>query len=245
MKFYITSPLLSILVLSLSLGCSKDSGGGGTIPPDGSGGGGTPTPTEATPGKAGLEAPANNKACEEVNGSGQVQFSWASAADSKSYDLKITNLNTQAVTNQTNIAATSKAVTLEKGIPYSWQVTSKNVTKTTLSDTWKFYLAGDGIVNYAPFPAAIDLPTSGSTVTPTNGKVALSWTGSDADDTILTYDVEVDTQDGLQGNKEIENTSDNSFELSVAPNTVYYWRVICSDGQNTSTSIVYTFITSS
>ena len=230
--------LLGIVVISLiAVSCSKDTPGGG-------GGGTTPTPMAKTPGKAVLTSPANNKTCEEVNTSGQVTFSWNASTDTDAYDLKITNLNTQGVTNQNNITTTSKAVTLTKGIPYSWSITSKNEgTKTTTSDTWQFYLAGDGVVNYAPFPATAVSPSPGASVDRTSGKVTVEWSGSDADDDSLTYTLEMDTTDGIQGTVIAEDISASSVEVSVEADTVYYWRVISSDGQNTSTSIVYTFRT--
>ncbi len=230
--------LLGIVVISLSVfSCSKDTPGGG-------GGGTTPTPTAKTPGKAVLTSPENNKTCEEVNTSGQVTFSWNASTDTDAYDLKITNLNTQGVSNQNNLTATSKAVTLSKGIPYSWSITSKNEgTKTTTSDTWQFYLAGDGVVNYAPFPATAVSPSPGASVARTGGKVAVAWSGSDADDDSLTYTLEMDTIDGIQEVVIAEDISVSSVEVSVVADTVYYWRVITSDGQNTSTSIVYTFRT--
>lgn len=226
-----------VLLSFLGVSCSKDTPGGG-------GGGTTPTPTAKTPGKAVLTSPANNKTCEEVNTSGQVTFSWNASTDTDKYDLKITNLNTQGVTNQNNITTTSKAVTLTKGIPYSWSITSKNEgTKTTTSDTWQFYLAGDGVVNYAPFPATAVSPSPGASVARTSGKVTIEWSGSDADDDTLTYTLEMDTTDGIQGTVIADDISASSVEVSVEADTVYYWRVISSDGQNTSTSIVYTFRT--
>jgi len=226
-----------VLLSFLGVSCSKDTPGGG-------GGGTTPTPTAKTPGKAVLTSPANNKTCEEVNTSGQVTFSWNASTDTDKYDLKITNLNTQGVTNQNNITTTSKAVTLTKGIPYSWSITSKNEgTKTTTSETWQFYLAGDGVVNYAPFPATAVSPSPGASVARTSGKVTVEWSGSDADDDTLTYTLEMDTTDGIQGTVIAEDISASSVEVSVEADTVYYWRVISSDGQNTSTSIVYTFRT--
>lgn len=228
-----------VLLSFLGVSCSKDTPGGG-------GGGTNPTPTAKTPGKAVLTSPENNKTCEEVNTSGQVTFSWNASTDTDKYDLKITNLNTQGVNNQNNITTTSKAVTLTKGIPYSWSITSKNEgTKTTTSDTWQFYLAGDGVVNYAPFPATAVSPSPGASVARTSGKVTIEWSGSDADNDSLTYTLEMDTIDGIQGTVIAEDISASSMELSVEADTVYYWRVISSDGQNTSTSIVYTFRTTS
>lgn len=233
MKFKITTAILSLVVLQLGTGCSKDDP---TPTP-------TPTPEIAAPGKANLVSPANNKTCEQVNGSGQVTFSWDASTDTDSYDLTIVNLNTNGVTNHNNITTTNKAATLTKGIPYSWQIVSKNSgTKTTFSDTWKFYLAGDGIANYAPFPASVESPVPGSTVVATEGKVTLSWVGSDPDDEALSYTVYLDTVDGNQDPAAgLQNLSATTAEVAVESGAVYYWKVVSSDGVNTSSSLVYTF----
>ena len=42
------------------------------------------------------------------------------------------------------------------------------------SDTWKFYLAGPAQVNFAPFPAELTSPISGSTVTPSDGLIQVT-----------------------------------------------------------------------
>jgi len=232
MKIQITTAILSIVLLGTS--CTKDNGGGTPEP--------EPTP-DAVPGKAALLAPDNNKTCEQVNSSGEVLFSWEASTDTDSYDLKIVNLNTNGVTNRDNLTGTDKGVPLLKGVPYSWQITSKNSgTKITFSDTWKFYLAGDGIANYAPFPATAEAPVPGSTVAAVDGKVTISWSGSDPDDDGLTYTLYVDTVDGLQEPAaELQDLSAASAEVAVESGAVYYWRVVTSDGVNTSSSIVYSF----
>lgn len=222
--------LISLLVFS----CSKENTTGGG------------TPTAKVPGKAALISPDNNKTCEEVNSTGQVSFSWNSSTDTDKYDLEFKNLNTQTITNYNNITTTSKLVTLSKGIPYSWTITSKNSgSKTTVSDTWQFYLAGVGVVNYAPFPATAISPSPGATTSPTDGKVNIQWNGTDADQDTLTFTIEMDLIDGKQETKIVENTSDSSFEVTVELNKIYYWRVITSDGENTSTSMVFSFRTPS
>jgi hypothetical protein len=117
---YIQQLALTVVMSIVVLSCSKEPSGGGTTPTP------TPTPTIEAPGKATLSTPENNKACEELNSAGQVSFSWNASTETDSYDLKITNLNNQQQINQNNITSTSKAVTLTKGIPYSWNITSKN-----------------------------------------------------------------------------------------------------------------------
>jgi hypothetical protein len=195
----------------------------------------TPTPIVNTPGKSVLISPVNNTTCEPGTNTTTTQstvvFSWNSASDTETYDLKITT--------------TTKNVTLTRGIPYSWTITSKNKgTTTTVSDTWKFYLAGNGVTNYAPFPASAVSPLPGVFVTPVNGKVTLTWETSDVEGSALTYILYFDTVDGKQTPLEAnKNLTAKSKEVAVNSNTVYYWRVVTSDGTNTSTSVVYTFKT--
>ena len=225
----------------ISCGGSSDDGGG----PD-------PPPVINPPGKSTLTAPANNKTCETGTSisdtQSEVTFTWGTSANTNTYDLKITNLNTSTVTNKTALTSTTAKVTLDKGVPYSWNITSKSTasTTTTASDTWKFYLAGTGVVNYAPFPADLKTPASGSTVTRDgDGKVAFTWDGSDPDtgDT-LKYTLYVDTTDGKQTPATaLSNLTAKTASVALEAATTYYWRVKTSDGTNSSYSIVYSFKT--
>ncbi len=230
--------IISLLIIVIS-SCGGSSGG--ETPP--------PAPVIKTPGKATLVAPASGTTCEEGANSTATQsavtFRWNSSTDTETYDLRITNLNTQELTTQSGITSTTQTVVLTRGVPYSWSITSKNKgTTTTVSDTWRFYLAGVGIVNYAPFPASVVSPLSGAIVTPTNGRVTLSWETSDVEGSPLTYTLFFDTVDGKQppidANK---NLTTKTREVTVSANTIYYWRVTASDGFNSSTSVVYTFKT--
>ena len=214
-------------------------------------GGGDPEPAPVikTPGKSVLIGPANARTCEEGTNitltQSTVSFNWNSATDAESYDLKITNLNNQETVTQSGITSTSALATLTRGVPYSWTVTSKNKgTNSTDSDTWKFYLAGVGVTNYAPFPASALSPLPGATVTPTNGKVTLTWDTSDVDGGTLTHTLSFDTVDGKQIPLAANtNLTVKTKEVSVVANTIYYWRVATSDGSNTATSVVFTFKT--
>ena len=143
------------------------------------------------------------------------------------------------------ITSTSKEVTLATDISYSWKVVSKanGTNDSTNSDTWQFYLAGDGQENYAPFPATILSPSSGVSVDASGGKVILSWEGNDPDESdTLTYTVYFDDTDGLQ-EPSSNNTavSEASLEVTVESGT-YYWRVKYSDGKSSSSNLVYSFI---
>ena len=234
-----------LFTLTLIIGC----GGGGGDEGGGDTGGGDVTVNP--PAKSTLSAPANNKTCETGTSvsstQSDVDFTWGVSADTDSYDLKITDLNSNVATNKTGLTTTSTKVTLDKGVPYSWAVTSKSTKSsvTTPSDTWKFYLAGTGVANYAPFPADLKAPTSGSTVKRTDGKVTFTWEGSDPDsgDT-LTYTLYVDTTDGKQTPASAQtDLSVLTLDVALDAATTYYWRVKSSDGTNSSYSTVYTFKT--
>ena len=207
-----------------------------------------PTPQVPTPGKSSLSAPENNEVCyegEEVDDrNSEVTFSWDASSDTDSYDLVINNQETSQSQTESGITSTSKAVILATDVSYSWKVVSKanDTSDTTESDTWQFYLAGDGQENYAPFPATILSPTSGAALDSNNGSITLSWEGNDPDEgDSLTYTIYLDEVDGLQDPIE-EDSSETELEVSVESGTTYYWRVKTSDGKSSSFTLVYSFI---
>ena len=239
--------ILYILSFLLIVSCSAEDDDSGTT---------TPlvtqqpasTPQVPTPGKSNLSAPENNEVCyegEEVDdNNSEVTFSWDASSDTDSYDLVITNQETSQSQTESGITSTSKAVTLATDVSYSWKVVSKanDTSDTTESDTWQFYLAGDGQENYAPFPATILSPTSGAALDANNGSITLSWEGNDPDEgDSLTYTIYLDEVDGLQDPIE-EDSSETELEVSVESGTTYYWRVKTSDGKSSSFTLVYSFI---
>ena len=240
----------TFLVLALMLSCSSGGDGDGiSVTP-------TPTPTPTpppvtvpAPSSATLSLPENNKVCETGTNASATQstilFQWMPAANATAYDLRITNSNTQGVTLINNIEGMQREVTLEKGMPYTWQVTSKatGTNETAQSSTWKFYLAGDGVENYAPFPTELISPASGATVSVSeDGKISLNWSGEDPDGDALTYTVYMDQTDGLQ-EPIATNVSETSLEVDADKDSVYYWRVKSSDGENSAFSQIYAFRT--
>jgi len=226
MKRYQTT--LMILGVTLLTACSSDSVDG------------TPTPI-AAPGKASLTLPENNKPCET---SASVIFTWSQGSDTETFDLSITNSDTNQVTNRAGLTTTTATVPLTRGHRYAWKITSKNKgTETTTSDTYKFYLAGDGEENAAPFSAEAVYPQPGSSVTPSeNNTVTLEWEAADPDSDTLTYTLHIDTVDGRQEAAE-ENTglTTNTKEVAVESGTIYYWSVTTSDGSISVTSDVFSF----
>ena len=240
MKRYQTA--LMILGVTLLTACGSDSGGGTTPPGPDPG----PEPI-AAPGKASLTLPENNKPCEtgEVSGAtASVIFTWSTGTDTETFDLSITNSDTNQVTNRAGLTTTTATVPLTRGHRYAWKITSKNKgTETTASDTYKFYLAGDGEENAAPFSAEAIAPQPGSSVTPSeNNTVTLEWEAADPDNDTLTYTLHIDTVDGRQeATQENTGLTTNTKEVAVESGTIYYWSVTTSDGSISVTSDVFSF----
>ena len=244
LEYYFLYILSFVLIVSCS---AEDNDSGSTTPPVTQQPTTTPTPQVPTPGKSSLSAPENNEVCyegEEVDAiNSEVTFSWDASTDTDSYDLVITNQETNQSQIESGITSTSKVVTLATDISYSWKIVSKanDTNDTTESDTWQFYLAGDGQENYAPFPATILSPLSGAAVDSNNGIITLSWEGNDPDEVDnLTYAVYFDEIDGLQVPIE-EESSETSLEVSVESGNTYYWRVKTTDGKSSSFTLVYSF----
>lgn len=225
--------IVAIATLSLLSACSTSG--------DDNGSGTSPNPSD-------LVFPLNNSEC--LTGTSvsvtesKITFEWNASANTESYVVYIKNLNTQATLQYNAGTATSLYITLIKGIPYSWHVLSKSsVANSTpaVSQEWKFYNAGNGTVNYAPFPADVIAPLMSSTVSgPT---INFQWEANDVDSDIVEYKVYLDSTANpttLIGTV----TTKNLNGITVSSNTTYRWKVITKDSAgNTSESPVFQFKT--
>jgi hypothetical protein len=208
-----------------------------------------PIPVE--PGVALLISPINNETCLDGTSlndtQSNVSFSWSAASDTRSYEIIISNLLTQSsqtytsVTNQTSVA-------LSKEEPYSWYVKSIGEEGSTPSESeqWKFYLAGDATINYAPFPSELIAPRSGVNITPDIDKLVIfSWNAADVDGDLERFEVYLDQTDASTLNSTLDyQSNETSIELEVENNATYYWKIIAIDANgNQSSSGVYSFRT--
>lgn len=227
--------LLTLALLGL-LSCGGSSDPGPDSDPD-------PDPVPA-PSATTLIFPENNTECNEgevlnVNQS-RVVFQWNSSQNTDSYEVNLRNLDTNN-SSTTNANTNEAAIILERGTPYEWFVVSKanGTNETANSATWKFYNQGDGVVNYAPFPAEAVSPARGATINST-GTVSLEWNGSDVDGDIAEYEVYFGTE--AEPSTLIDTLQDNTIDVNVTSGTVYYWRIITRDtAGNTSQSEVFDF----
>lgn len=218
---------LSLLVLLVSCG------GGDDAPP---------VPEGAT-----LVFPEENSECttgiDIDQTSTQITFQWMASDNTDRYTLNVVNLDTNVPQN-ISTTSTSASLTIAKGTPFSWSVTSQNSAsdQVATSETWLFYNAGSQ-TTYAPFPAQLVNPASGSTVQKDiANEVLLEWSGADVDNDIDSF--EVFFSDVNPPTTSVGTTDSTTMELSVdvISGGVYYWKVVTTDLEgNTSDSGVFDF----
>ena len=196
-----------------------------------------------------LVYPNNNESCldaTKINDTqSQVNFRWSASLYAESYTLNVTNLMTSASQNIQSTES-SLSVTLSHSEPYSWKVTAQGEqgSDPISTEAWKFYLAGENVINYAPFPPELVTPRASATVMPdSDNQVKLSWVCNDVDNDLAGYKVYLDTTDGTTLVKEM-NQDTTEFLADVVLNETYYWKVIAIDANgNTASSGVYAFRT--
>lgn len=173
----------------------------------------------------------------------EIEFKWMSSDHTESYELRVTNLNTN-VTQTINTVALSAKLPIAKGEPFSWFVRSKNtkVTETASSETWRFYNAGFEST-YAPFPAEPLQPKNGTSVfKDINNEVTLEWYGADIENDIEEYELYFSTTTPPETLITSLSSGVTSHKVSVVSNTSYFWKVITKDSEgNSSDSGIFVF----
>jgi len=197
-----------------------------------------------SPAAAKLVFPDNNLECTEGailnDAQSTVTFQWETSSNTNSYEVNLKNLDTNSSTT-TNSNTNEASITLERGVPYEWFVVSKSDDSdaTAQSDTWRFYNAGGGTINYAPFPAIAVSPTRGQTVN-SSGSINLEWQGNDVDNDLTEFEVFFGTNN--DPTTSLGTTSQSSMSATISSGQTYYWRVISKDEVgNTSQSEVFDF----
>lgn len=200
------------------------------------------------PESAVLSFPENNSECTtgvDLNATtSRVEFRWNASNNTDRYVLSATNLNSN-ITETVNATTTSAKLTLQKGAPYSWFVTSENAStlQKSSSTTWRFYNAGFE-TSYAPFPAEIVKPTIGSRVfKDLNNDVVLEWSGADIDGDIDGFEIYFSTANPPITLFASPQATATNIKVPVAANTLYYWKVVTKDKEgNTASSPVVDFL---
>ena len=194
-----------------------------------------------------LNSPNNNENCNTgisiSSSQASVEFSWFEGSGVSSYSLTITNLLTQAQINRSGITETS--IDLNKGSAYEWYVTSnsdKYPNDKPESETWRFYLKGNGELNSAPFPADLLSPKSGEVITLVSGMFEMQWAGSDPDGDDISYSLYIDKSLSFNSNPNgafplqlITNLEESTKQVELEANNIYYWKVNTFDSNGNST----------
>ncbi|EAR02452.1 hypothetical protein [Maribacter sp. HTCC2170] len=220
--------VILLLLGVLLIGCKKKS---------------NPKPPEAT----NLVFPDKDSECttgRNLNqGTSEIEFKWMVSDHTESYELRVTNLNSN-ITQTINTAALSAKLPIARGEPFSWLVRSKNtkVTETAVSETWRFYNAGFQST-YAPFPAEPIQPKNGTSVfKDINNEVTLEWYGADIENDINEYELYFSTTTPPETLLTSLSSGVTFQKVSVVPNTSYYWRVVTKDEEgNSSDSGIFVF----
>ncbi len=199
---------------------------------------------ELKPTKVQLIFPQNISEC--IEGSilsethSEVTFRWEPSENTDNYELHITNLllystETYSTTN------TELGITIPRGTPYSWYVSSHNNSAKVTSDTWSFYNSGSKTEYFIPFPAQNSYPEMRDSLPFNQSSVTLEWVGHDLDSDILDYDVYFDTSS--PPTLYLEKTNKNNLaDIPIAPGTTYYWKITTRDSLgNESNSNIFVF----
>lgn len=213
--------VLVFLTMILLVSCS-DGGEGGEDPQE------PPTQNETPPAKAVGTLPANGEPCsdyEEVtedDSKVSVLFNWNTAQFADSYMLMVLEGSNQVFSN--SYTTLSANVELDRGKTFSWSVTAVNEDGRTNGDTYSFTTPGTPIGNFAPYTAEITV-----TFDEMASEMTVSWVGSDEDDDVLTFDVEV-----FEGGQSIFDSVDLTLSdvgpIVYVPDTDYTVEVISRDG---------------
>ncbi len=220
-------PWFLISLLLLTNACSK--GEGGTEPPK-----------SANPTVVSLEFPIRNSECttgiDQGNDKVSVEFRWKTD-NNDSYELVLENLATNQ-TQRTTTTNNNVSVILFKNTPYEWYVVSKvsDSNKKEESERWKFYSAGDGVSNYAPFPANLVSPIEDSQFENGIQQIKLEWEGSDIDDDNLKYDIYVGSENPPT-ELIVSDITEQNYTLPTNNGDTLFWRIVTKDeSENTSSS---------
>jgi len=217
-KIYIL--LISSLVL---ISCSNDDGNDPQI-----------DLSNLDPSIPSLIFPTNNLVCTNFN----LEFDWNAATDgdndSITYVIDIaTNSNFGTILFTAVTSATLRTFTLEKGTTYYWRVKARDSegNESEYSPTQTFFTEPDAGVNTIPSVPELISPPLGDRLSAAT--ITLDWDAKDTEDDALSYDLYFgDTNPPVlfAGNMDM-----SSIDVPVSSDTVYYWRIVVKDSNQSAT----------
>ena len=183
-----------------------------------------------------ITAPADNKLC--LNN--LVSFQWNESTDSQkdaiNYQIQVAKDNTfSQIVTTIDYASNLTNIVLEKNTAYYWRVkaTDSKGLSSPYTITYKFYTAGEAVINHLPFSPTLVKPAINSVLTTTTA--TLEWTASDVDASdVLTYDVLFGTVNPPT-EKIGNNLAVTTANISLEPTKQYFWRVVVKDNKGGET----------
>lgn len=186
--------------------------------------------------------PSNNLLCLSAG----IVFEWSPVSDPDddevSYKFEVAHDRSfTSIVASGNLQAETYSTTLPKGKAYYWRVSSMddNNNSSLFTSENAFYVEGDPASNYIPFKALQVNPVENSTIQ--GSKIVLKWQTEDLDQDELYYDIYFGTNS--QPSLIAEKHNSNSYEVTLEPNTLYYWRITSSDGISSSIGDLWKFRT--
>ena len=173
----------------------------------------------------------------KVNPNGSSTTYYFKYGTSSSMNQKTTSKTLSASSGETNVSITVSD--LSSGSHYNVQLWAENAGGTSKGDVYTFDT--QPAQNNPPSVPTNPNPSVASTDCPANG--TLSWSCSDPDGDDITYTVYLGT---TTSNMSLYRTVySRSCSYSLDPATRYYWYVVASDGNQSSTGQTWNFKTKS
>jgi len=183
-----------------------------------------------------LTLPIDNKLCVDNT----VSFQWNESTDKNNeditYKIQIAKDNQFAQIIETaEGTSNSQEIELEKNTAYYWRIkaTDNEGLSSDYSTVYKFYTAGDAVVNHLPFLPELTAPEINAVLSTTTA--TLKWNAADADaDDILSYEVYFGTANP-PNEKISENNTTNTEDVILEPAKEYFWKVVVKDNKGGET----------
>jgi hypothetical protein len=206
----------------------------------GGGGGDDPAPTpevkNTAPTIPTLVIPTDNKLCVDNT----VAFQWNLSTDANkdpiTYQIQVAKDNLFSQIAKTLDGATvGQTIALDKNTAYYWRIkaTDSKGLSSDYSPTYKFYTAGEAVVNHLPFSPELVQPVLNTVLNTTTA--SLKWNATDVDVTdVLTYDVYFGTSNPPTV-KFKENATTKTLDVTLEPAKEYFWKVVVKDNKGGET----------
>jgi len=218
--------LLLVLVVTLFLmfGCSDDS----------------TSPDNEAPGIPSNPVPSNGSSNIEVNSN----LTWSCNdpdGDALTYDVYFGTSSNPPLVSSNQSSSTYDLGTMNYETTYYWKIIASDGELETASPIWDYTTESEGSVNHPP--AEPYAPTPINNADNVSISTSISWSGSDPDGDVLTYDVYFGT-DSTPDNGELLSNNQSGTNYSPATleyETVYYWKIVASDGEYETEGDVWSF----